>query len=75
MVKGKVFIVDKRENIQRHLEESKAERKRSGMDMARAICKSREYSCVEEEGILVILKSIWEEGSLKGLICKTSTCG
>lgn len=31
--------MDKRENSQRHLDESKAERKRSTVDMTRAICE------------------------------------
>jgi hypothetical protein len=50
MAKKKVFIVDMRENSKRHLEEPKAERERSTLNMAstlgtaRALCKIGENS-------------------------------
>lgn len=36
------FIVGKRETIQRHLEESRTERKRNTLDITRAMCKRSE---------------------------------
>jgi hypothetical protein len=50
MVKGKVHIMGKGENIRRHLEGYRAERKGSRVDPSRAVCERRKNSRDKGEG-------------------------
>lgn len=68
-----MFIVNKRENIQRHQEECRDKRNGSGLDVARVICERGEKRQEEQEQqqgkgkplpSYRELKGLWEEGHL-----------